>query len=117
VHSCAGDVPVALLAGAGFTAVSFDAGLAEPDDTWSEVFEAGTDLWPGAVPSVETEITEAQLRRDLERFFARLGFDEDVYVPRTVITPTCGLAAASPAWALRALTLAHRVADADRQDG
>jgi methionine synthase II (cobalamin-independent) len=117
VHSCAPEVPVALLAGAGFTAVSFDLGLAEPDDSWSETFEAGTDLWPGVVPSMDSDITDADLRRNLERFFGRLGFDEDAYEPRTVVTPTCGLAGASPSWARRALNLAQGVAGASARTG
>ena len=112
VHSCAPAVPVALLAGAGFTAVSFDVGLAEPGDSWSEAFESGTDLWPGVVPSTDSGVTDADLRRRVERFFDRLGFDEDTYAPRTVVTPTCGLAGASPAWARKALSLAQGVADA-----
>jgi methionine synthase II (cobalamin-independent) len=115
VHCCAADVPLALLAGAGFTAVSFDAGLADPDDTWSEAFESGTDLWPGVVPSTDADATDADLGRRVERFFGRLGFDEDAYAPRTVVTPTCGLAGASPAWARRALTLAARAAGAERR--
>ena len=117
VHSCAPDIPIALLAGAGFTAISFDLGLAEPDDSWSESFEAGTDLWPGVVPSVDSDVTDADLQRSLERFFARLGFDEDAYAPRTVVTPTCGLAGASPAWARRALSLAQGVAGASAHTG
>ena len=112
VHSCAADVPLALLAGAGFTAVSFDVGLANPDDSWSETFEAGTDLWPGVVPSVDADVTDADLGRRVERFYDRLGFDEDVYASRTVVTPTCGLVGASPAWARRALSLAQGVAGA-----
>ena len=117
VHSCAPDIPMALLAGAGFTAVSFDLGLADPDDSWSENFEAGVDFWPGVVPSVDSDVTDADLRRDLERFFGRLGFDEDVYAPRTVVTPTCGLAGASRAWARRALSLAQGVAGASGHTG
>jgi len=117
VHSCAADVPVALLAGAGFAAVSFDVGLAEPDDSWSEVFEAGTDLWPGVVPSTDAQVTDTELGRRVERFFDRLGFDEDAYAPRTVVTPTCGLAGASPAWARRALSLAQGVAGAASRSG
>ena len=117
VHSCAADVPVALLAGAGFTAVSFDLGLADPDDSWSEAFEAGTDLWPGVVPSIDTEVTDADLGRRVEGFFSRLGFDEDAYASRTVVTPTCGLAGASPAWARRALSLAQGVAGASSSSG
>jgi len=117
VHSCAADLPLALLAGAGFTAVSFDLGLADPDDSWSEAFEAGTDLWPGVVPSMDADVTDADLGRRVERFFARLGFDEDAYASRTVITPTCGLAGASPAWAKRALSLAQGVAGASARNG
>ncbi len=88
VHSCATDVPVSLLAGAGFTAISFDLGLAEPDDGWSQLFEAGTDLWPGVVPSTDAEVTESDLRRRVERFFDRLGFDEDASAHRTVVIGT-----------------------------
>jgi methionine synthase II (cobalamin-independent) len=117
VHSCAADVPLALLAGAGFTAVSFDLGLANPDDSWSEAFEAGTDVWPGVVPSVDADVTDADLGRRVERFFTRLGFDEDAYASRTVVTPTCGLAGASPAWARRALSLAQGVAGASTHNG
>lgn len=112
VHSCAADVPIALLAGSGFEAVSFDVDRAEPDETWSETFEAGTDLWPGVVPSTDSDVTEAQLHRRLEDFFSQLGYSEDDYAPRTVVTPTCGLAGASPVWARHALTLAERVSGA-----
>jgi methionine synthase II (cobalamin-independent) len=117
VHSCAPDVPVALLSGAGFAAISFDVALARPDDTWSEVFESGTDLWPGIVPSTDADSGEADARRRLEGFFSRLGFDEEAYDERTVVTPTCGLAGASPAWARRALTVAARVSDAAGRTG
>jgi methionine synthase II (cobalamin-independent) len=117
VHSCAADVPVSLLAGAGFTAISFDLGLAALDDSWSELFESGTDLWPGVVPSLDAEVTDSDLRRRVERFFDRLGFDEDLYGPRTVVTPTCGLAGASPSWARRALSLAQGVAGASARTG
>lgn len=117
VHSCATDIPIALLFGAGFTAISFDLGLARSDDTWAEVFEAGTDLWPGVVPAADTEIGHADLWRLLESFFARLGYEEDVYSDRLVVTPTCGLAGASPAWAQRALNLASRVSGGAARSG
>lgn len=117
VHSCAADVPVALLAGAGFTAVSLDIGLAVPDDSCSAAFEAGTDLWPGVVPSTDSDVTDADLGRRVVAFFSRLGFDEGAYAPRTVVTPTCGLAGASPAWARRALSLAQGVAGAASRSG
>jgi methionine synthase II (cobalamin-independent) len=116
-HSCAADVPVALLAGAGFTAVSLDIGLADPDDSWSEAFESGTDIWPGVVPSTDADVSDADLGRRVERFFGRLGFDEDADASRIVVTPTCGLAGASPAWARQALSLAQRVAGASARTG
>jgi methionine synthase II (cobalamin-independent) len=111
VHSCAPDVPVELLVGAGFTAVSFDLALARPDDVWAEVFERGVDLWPGVVPSTDAEgVVARTLAERVETFFGRLGFDEEGYAERLVVTPTCGLAGASPRWATAALSVAQTVA-------
>ncbi len=111
VHSCAPDVPVELLAGAGFAAISFDLSLARPDDIWAESFEKGVDLWFGVVPSTDTtSVTDTALIARIAAFHGRLGFDEETYAERLVVTPTCGLAGASPAWARQALTLAQRVA-------
>jgi methionine synthase II (cobalamin-independent) len=116
VHSCAPDVPVALLAGAGFDAISFDLGLARPDDVWAETFEKGVDLWFGVVPSVgPAASSDVALRGRIESFFGRFGFDEDAYADRLVVTPTCGLAGATPSWARQALVSARTVAD--RQQG
>lgn len=109
VHSCAPDVPVALLAGAGFTAISFDLSLARPDDVWAETFEQGVDLWLGVVPSTDASTSDTELASRIETFFNQLGFDGEAYVDRLVVTPTCGLAGASPGWARRALTLAQSV--------
>ncbi|TXL61563.1 methionine synthase [Aeromicrobium terrae] len=111
-HCCAPDVPVALLAGAGFTALSFDLTLAAPADVWAEALEAGVDLWPGAVPSVDGQASERDVRQRVEAFFARLGFDAEGLADRLVVTPSCGLAGASPAWARTALTLAERASAA-----
>lgn len=111
VHSCAADVPVALLAGAGFTAISFDLGLASPDDVWAEAFEAGVDLWVGAVPTLDEPATDAAVADQVEKFFAQLGFGVESYTERLAITPTCGLAGASPAWARRALKLSRDSAE------
>ncbi len=46
----------------------------------------------------------------VQTFFGHFGFDEEAYAQRLVVTPTCGLAGASPAWARQALSLAQRVA-------
>jgi methionine synthase II (cobalamin-independent) len=112
VHCCAPDLPVTLLTGAGFAAISFDLGLARPDDTWSEAFESGVDLWCGVVPSTDPGVppTDADLAEHVEWLFRRLGFDADAYAERLVVTPTCGLAGASPGWSRQALALAQSVA-------
>lgn len=100
VHCCAAEVPVTLLAGAGFTAVSFDLSLAEPKDVWSKAFEEGMDLWPGG----------AKDRRQLDRWFSSLGFDDATYGDRAVVTPACGLAGSTPAQARDALASAQQIA-------
>jgi methionine synthase II (cobalamin-independent) len=110
VHCCAAHVPVELLVGAGFGALAFDATLAKPDEHWAAAFESGVDLWPGVVPTSGTLPSPADLRRQLDQWFADLGFDEAAYGERTVITPACGLAGASPDHARAALTLAQRAA-------
>lgn len=115
VHSCAPDVPVELLAGAGFTAISFDLALLRPDDVWAETFEKGVDLWFGVVPSASPAESAGASHKALvgriEAFFGRFGFAEEVYADRLVVTPTCGLAGASPAWAKQALAMSAGVAN------
>lgn len=110
VHSCASDVPISLLAAAGFTAIAFDLSLAEPEDAWAEAYENGVDLWPGAVPSMDANVTDAAIAGRIETFFGQLGFDAESYTERLVVTPTCGMAGASPMWARTALDTAQRVA-------
>ncbi len=110
VHSCAPDLPVALLRGAGFEAVSFDLTLAEPHDAWAEAFEAGVDLWPGVLPAVDGPVEAATARRRVETWMERLGFAEETWHDRLVVTPTCGLAGATPAHARRVLAAAASLA-------
>ena len=109
-HCCAAHVPVGLLAGAGFGALSFDMALAAPTEEWAEAFESGVDLWPGAVSASGAADAPADVRRRLDRWFADLGFDDAGYGERTVITPACGLSAASPGDARAAHTLAQQAA-------
>ncbi|MFH7323827.1 methionine synthase [Aeromicrobium sp. JJY06] len=99
VHSCAPDVPVALLAGAGFEAIAFDVSLARPSDEWAQAFESGTDLWFGGADAAR-----------VEDFMGRLGFAVESFAARGAVTPACGLAGRSPADARRALELAATAA-------
>jgi len=110
VHCCASDVPVDLLAGAGFRAISFDLALATPGDAWAAAFEAGIDLWPGAVPTSGAVPDGTDVRRRVDHWFSALGFDDAGYGERAVVTPACGLAGVSPAHARAALTAAQQSA-------
>lgn len=85
VHSCAPDVPVGLLADAGFSAIGFDIALARPGDAWAEAFDSGVDLWVGA-----------QEASAVEEFMRRLGYEPETWQGRMVVTPPCGLATFSP---------------------
>jgi methionine synthase II (cobalamin-independent) len=110
VHCCAPDVPVALLAGAGFDTVALDLSLVPPTDPWAEAFESGTDLWLGGLPSTDAALDPAQVRRRVESWMDRLGFGEAAWHDRVVVTPACGLAGATPAFARRVLAEAAALA-------
>lgn len=112
LHSCAPNVPVALIGGIGFDALSFDLALATPDDVWAEAFDGGLDLWPGVVAATDADGSDTVLVERIQRFFDRLGFPPETYASRLTVTPTCGLVGASPAWARRALGLSRTTAAA-----
>jgi methionine synthase II (cobalamin-independent) len=113
VHCCAAAVPVAVLARAGARALSVDlsrVGAAALPDLAAAV-DDGLALWLGVVPATDPPgrpPTAEQLARRVGRFWADLGFGVATAAERTVVTPTCGLAGASPGWARAALDLAVR---------
>ncbi|MFE3740298.1 methionine synthase [Streptomyces sp. NPDC059134] len=110
VHSCAPDVPFALLRRAGAAAVSFDFGLlTERDEEMiGEAVEAGTKLFAGIVPGTDGALSDpAGSVMGVRTLWRRLGLDPGTLTESVVLTPTCGLAGASPAYA-RAAT-AHCV--------
>lgn len=113
-HVCAAGVPVGLVAGAGFGALSFDLSLVEVQEheAYATAFEAGTDLWLGVVPAVDppTRPGDRDLVDRVERFVGALGLDPESCNARSAITPTCGLAGASPTWARHVLVTCRRLA-------
>jgi methionine synthase II (cobalamin-independent) len=115
VHCCAGDVPLVMLRETAIPALSFDLTLVtRPQyEDLAEWVDAGRALWPGVVPAVDPAGTppgEVELTNRVLGWWSALGFSEPETVPDTVVTPVCGLAGASPAWARTALSLAERVA-------
>ncbi|MBW0135787.1 methionine synthase [Pseudonocardia abyssalis] len=120
LHCCADDAPLRLLANVGASAVSVDATrpavsgrTAEPAalDRIGEIWDAGTPLLLGLVPSTEPRgrVTSRLLAQPAFDLADRLGFDRVRLSSLCVPTPTCGLAGASPHWARRALELSREL--------
>lgn len=115
VHSCAPGVPIGLLRRAGAAAISLDASLlTESDDEMvGEAVEAGTVLFAGVVPSVEGPLSDpGGSVEGVRKLWRRLGLDPAALSRAVAITPACGLAGASPAYARSALARCVRAARA-----
>ncbi|MER5973461.1 methionine synthase [Streptomyces sp. NPDC002055] len=113
VHSCAPDVPFALLRRAGAAGISFDAGLLteRDDESIGEAAEAGTKLFAGVVPGTDTALSDpAGSVMGVRTLWRRLGLSPATLPESVVVTPSCGLAGASPAYARAALAHCVRAA-------
>ncbi|MEV5976974.1 methionine synthase [Streptomyces sp. NPDC052114] len=113
VHSCAPDVPFALLRRAGADAVSFDfALLTERDgEVIGEAVEGGTKLFAGVVPGVGGRLSDpAGSVMGVRSLWRRLGLNPGSLAESVVVTPSCGLAGASPAYAREVLAHCVRAA-------
>ncbi|RVU22682.1 methionine synthase [Streptomyces antnestii] len=113
VHSCAPDVPFALLRRAGADAVSFDFSLLteRDDDAIGEAVEAGTRLFAGVVPGTDTPLSDpAGSVMGVRTLWRRLGLNPGSLAESVTLTPSCGLAGASPAYARAALAHCVRAA-------
>lgn len=100
VHCCAPRPPVDLLVEAGAGALSLDAAMLDPrdDDVLGAALEHGTGLLLGVVPGTDGDLPAV---RDLERTVGRLR--DRVGMPQVTLTPACGLAGATPAYARAAM--------------
>lgn len=116
VHCCAGDPPMALLAGAGAAGVSVDLGALTTAayDPLAERFDAGDLVLLGVVPPTAPESGEpagdtAVLNR-VRRLLDMLGLDPAEISRQLVLTPGCGMAGADPAYARHVMAQLPRVA-------
>ncbi|MGW2745791.1 methionine synthase [Streptomyces sp. NPDC001450] len=110
VHSCAPDVPFALLRRAGAAALSFDFSLLteRDDDAIGEAVEGGTRLFAGVVPGTDGPLSDpAGSVMGVRTLWRRLGLHPGLLAEAVTVTPACGLAGASPAYARQ--VLAHCV--------
>ena len=106
VHCCAGEVPVELLRGAGAQGLAVDLAAlsASSYDGVAAALEAGERVLLGVLPTLDPAETPSDkaVAETALRFLDMLGLEPG---PGLVLTPGCGLAGASPAWARRALEL------------
>lgn len=118
VHCCAADVPVDLLLGAGAQGLSVDLGVlaASAYDGVAALLEQGRPVFLGVVPATDPSEgaapTEGVVTDRVLRFLDMVGLDPTEVGGSLVVTPTCGLAGASPAWAREAIRLCAAVAAA-----
>ncbi|MEV7793614.1 methionine synthase [Streptomyces sp. NPDC087512] len=113
VHSCAPDVPFALLRRAGVAGISFDFSLLteRDDDAIGEAVEGGTRLLAGVVPGTDGPLSDpAGSVMGVRTLWRRLGLHPGLLAEAVTITPSCGLAGASPEYARRALAHCVRAA-------
>lgn len=120
LHSCAADLPWKLLQRSRLQAVAVDVATLQAADLdgVGEFVESGRTVLLGVVPG-----TAQQQRWDPARVAAaaatitdRLGFPREILRQRVGITPGCGLADATEAWARMAIGLAQQAADGLQTD-
>lgn len=112
VHCCADEAPIELFRAAGASAVGLDLSSKFTEDAVGVAIESGTGLLLGVLPGTDTALPDPQRSADrVRRWWQRLGFDVEKLPGALTLTPTCGLAGASPPYA-RAV-LAHLRAAAE----
>ena len=104
VHCCAPRAPLELFRSAGAAAVSFDLGLVQDLDAVGTAVEAGTHLFPGVVPGTDTTLAAPKATASrVQAWWRELGFPVDDLPAAVTLTPSCGLAGASPSYARAAM--------------
>jgi hypothetical protein len=107
IHCCAKHPPIGLFRSSGAAFVSIDVLNGQVDeDELGEIWEAGVGILAGSVPGVgASQMTDTRASEPVRAIAARLGLSDVELMAGVVVTPTCGLANASPAW----VRMAYRV--------
>jgi methionine synthase II (cobalamin-independent) len=104
LHCCASRMPLDLFRAAGAAAVSFDLGLVQDLDAVGTAIEAGVHLFPGVVPGTDSPLPAAKATGSRVRaWWNELGFPVEQLADAVTLTPACGLAGATPAYAAAAM--------------
>lgn len=105
VHCCASRAPLALLRAAGADALSFDHGVVQDLDAVGTAVDAGTHLFLGVVSGTDRPLPAPQATATrVQAWWNELGFPAEQLHTAVTLTPSCGLAGASPAYARAAMT-------------
>ena len=113
VHSCASQVPIGLLRGAGITQVSLDGGLVDTSgwDAIAEHIDAGATLWLGLLPTAQPAVPTAdELVTRALTWLRPLELGPRL-LNQLVLTPACGLAPFAAKDAVKASEVLRRAAD------
>ena len=105
-HCCAADVPIDLLRGAGAGGVSVDLAVlaVAAYEELAVLLDEGGHAFLGVVPSQGTTDPSPKTAHErVLRLLDMLGFDPAEVAGRLVLTPACGLTAATPSYAKAAL--------------
>jgi methionine synthase II (cobalamin-independent) len=112
VHCCAARLPWDLLRGAGATGISFDLGLVHDLDAVGTAVDGGTHLLVGVVPGNDTTLAAPKATASRVRaWWNELGFAAGQLPEAVTLTPTCGLAGASPSYARAAMAHVRQAAE------
>ncbi len=112
LHSCGAEVPWKVLQRSAIGALSVDAAAVDADslDGLGEFLDSGRSVVVGLVPAVAPERVPSpeELAAAAAAVTDRLGFPRSVLASRVGISPRCGLAGATEAWARAATALTQR---------
>jgi methionine synthase II (cobalamin-independent) len=111
VHCCAHRAPLELFRAAGAVGLSFDLGLVQDLDVIGTAVDAGSHLLLGVVPGTDSPLPEPKATASrVLAWWRELGFPAEQLADAATLTPACGLAGATPAYARTAMTQVREAA-------
>jgi len=121
VHCCGAEVPLDLLRTSGARFVSLDMTPLEEllslDEGLGRAWESGVGILAGCVPSLGVgPLGDRRASAPLRTLLHRLGLEDPRWLAQVAITPSCGMAGASPDWVRTALAACSAVGRVVRQD-
>jgi hypothetical protein len=98
-------MPLTLFRSAGAAGLSFDLSLVQDLDAVGEAVDAGVHLLLGVVPGIDARLPEASATAfRVQGWWRELGFPAERLPDVVTLTPSCGLAGATPGYARTAMT-------------